>query len=1208
MQKSFNKLILFSLTLFVLQTLSWLPELPARAQVERNFVRAQGDRLTINGQPVRFKGSNFYPQGYSWAYMWLYWDAERTRQGLRQAAELGNNAVRIMIPYGSIHGWTLPGGGRVDPDFMNMLRQFLQAADEYNIRSIVTLFDFEDLAVPGSQPERWHREYAADIVNTFKDDDRILAWDLHNEPDNYNLWRTNTDTALAWLAGMRDYIRSLDPNHLITIGVGRRDSYYYKSPAGHSIIGLSDFISHHSYNADALGEEIYELQEMTGRAKPIVLEETGWPTGPIYASDFTPEIQAEKYRKTLKLATDFNISGVFQWALYDKEPTGNPPWDDHSYYYGLIRRNGELKPSYTIWRDGYKGDKLPSAGTKTNLAYSRYRERPFSHHYFPQTDHYLATPLYELWRRTGGSPIWGFPLTDGFLAEDIPSGRHDFLNDQDKTPIMQYFEKGRFEYHRERRGTPEFERLKDTVLDKYFYLIDLGNVGSELATAKGYNFPPATRLNRPNDDNYQWFDRTNHSLQEPFLSQWRLSRGEKIFGAPISEPFEETNPETGQRRLVQYFEKARLEYRPEFANTRAAVETGNVGSELLKLRGWLKKAYPYIEPLPAANSVPQAASSNSQATATGFADAAFEKVWRRTDEPVASGAAKRSWLWGEKPGVTLREPYKEAPGGNRLVQYFDKTRMELTNPAGNPNDKYFVTNGLLVREMIEGRVQTGDATFETTAPAQIPLAGDAENPSAPVYASLRGLLDRQPDRTGQNANKRLAKDGSLSDAPPELANQSKIAVYNAQTGHNIPAVLWDFMTNTRGVVIENGKPTQGDVVDWLFSTGLPISDAYWTRLKVGGVERDVLVQAFERRVLTFTPSNPDGFKVEMGNVGLQYASWRYGNTPPASGANPLPSNIADELNRAGGLAFRQIEDRTSYYRYTPRAGEAANAPTLPGSAGNAGEILPGAPLGYIAAENAGRLAIYLHDLQGNRQIAAYGVGAALRPDRAQLAHVEFGAPERADLFLSDLPGGASAPIANNVLPALAWSADGRKLAFYYKGDNRLQIALRENGSVRMLHTTPPDTLADAPVFSPDGNWLVYTLFRLAPDDRGPKITAAEIRALSLNTGDEKLVADKAAQPVFAPDGSKIAALSWGENNLLQIDWSGGSPGGARNIATALGCILECANTGRPAWSPDSRWLVFTGVGQNLQIIGAGGGTVYNLTAPGARTFDPIWTR
>lgn len=41
------------------------------------------------------------------------------------------------------------------------------------------------------------------------------------------------------------------------------------------------------------------------------------------------------------------------------------------------------------------------------------------------------------------------------------------------------------------------------------------------------------------------------------------------------------------------------------------------------------------------------------------------------------------------------------------------------------------------------------------------------------------------------------------------------------------------------------------------------------------IKNDVLIQLFERRVLTHTPSNPDEWRVEMGNTGKHYYIWRY---------------------------------------------------------------------------------------------------------------------------------------------------------------------------------------------------------------------------------------------------------------------------------------------------------------------------------------------
>ena len=61
--------------------------------------------------------------------------------------------------------------------------------------------------------------------------------------------------------------------------------------------------------------------------------------------------------------------------------------------------------------------------------------------------------------------------------------------------------------------------------------------------------------------------------------------------------------------------------------------------------------------------------------------------------------------------------------------------------------------------------------------------------------------------------------------------------------------------------------------------GLPVTGAYWVNVRVGGVERPILFQVFERRVLTYNPANPAGWQIEMGNVGRHYFEWRYGYLP-----------------------------------------------------------------------------------------------------------------------------------------------------------------------------------------------------------------------------------------------------------------------------------------------------------------------------------------
>ena len=60
---------------------------------------------------------------------------------------------------------------------------------------------------------------------------------------------------------------------------------------------------------------------------------------------------------------------------------------------------------------------------------------------------------------------------------------------------------------------------------------------------------------------------------------------------------------------------------------------------------------------------------------------------------------------------------------------------------------------------------------------------------------------------------------------------------------------------------------------------MPITEAYWTVVKAAEQPRTVLVQCFERRCLTYAPSNPANFQVEQANTGLQYFNWRYPKVP-----------------------------------------------------------------------------------------------------------------------------------------------------------------------------------------------------------------------------------------------------------------------------------------------------------------------------------------
>ena len=61
--------------------------------------------------------------------------------------------------------------------------------------------------------------------------------------------------------------------------------------------------------------------------------------------------------------------------------------------------------------------------------------------------------------------------------------------------------------------------------------------------------------------------------------------------------------------------------------------------------------------------------------------------------------------------------------------------------------------------------------------------------------------------------------------------------------------------------------------------GFPLTEAFWVNVRVHKVKTWVLVQPFERRVLSYTPDNAPDFMVEMGNIGQHYYRWRYAPAP-----------------------------------------------------------------------------------------------------------------------------------------------------------------------------------------------------------------------------------------------------------------------------------------------------------------------------------------
>jgi sugar lactone lactonase YvrE len=274
----------------------------------------------------------------------------------------------------------------------------------------------------------------------------------------------------------------------------------------------------------------------------------------------------------------------------------------------------------------------------------------------------------------------------------------------------------------------------------------------------------------------------------------------------------------------------------------------------------------------------------------------FQRSWARTDQPVSTGQVSRTWMWGPDAFTNeLQEPYSESPNGQRSVQYFDKARMEITQPTdGDPGSIWYVTNGLLVVELISGKMQLGDATFSQRTPAAVNVAGDADDTSGPTYASFKAVLNAQPLPVGTPGTpyaipQSINRNGTVTEASHWADYAIKTAYLDEITNHTIAAPFWSFM-NSSGLVWDGTAYVEALLFENpYFATGRPITEAYWANVKVAGSYQDVLMQCFERRCLTYNPANAPEWRVEAGNVGRHYYAWRY--TQPGEGATPTATAI-----------------------------------------------------------------------------------------------------------------------------------------------------------------------------------------------------------------------------------------------------------------------------------------------------------------------------
>ncbi len=196
--------------------------------------------------------------------------------------------------------------------------------------------------------------------------------------------------------------------------------------------------------------------------------------------------------------------------------------------------------------------------------------------------------------------------------------------------------------------------------------------------------PPPTR-----DSLY--FLQSGHTLRGSFRAFWEQNGGVARFGYPLTEELQEVNPDDGQRRTVQYFERALLELHPDQAGTPYDVQLAPLGRWLLQAQA--KRADALGTHVVGIDPVPEAPNTPTY------------RFFKETGHSV-KGEFLKTWQAGgvRVYGYPISEEMREispADGKVHIVQYFERARFEWHQEfAGTPNQ---VQLGLVGREWLDAQ-------------------------------------------------------------------------------------------------------------------------------------------------------------------------------------------------------------------------------------------------------------------------------------------------------------------------------------------------------------------------------------------------------------------------------------------------------------------------------------------------------------------------
>ena len=294
-------------------------------------------------------GANYIPaNAINELEMWQAdtFDPKRIDLELGWAESIGMNTMRVFL-----HDlpWQQDSAG-----FRKRIDAFLQIAAKHHVKPLFVLFDScwdpephlgkQHAPTPGVHNSGWVQSpgakalqdpsqyprleaYVKGVVGAFANDDRVLGWDVWNEPDNGNGSsypklepKNKNDLVLALLPQAFAWARAAHPTQPLTSGVWKDDwSVHEKLGPGAKIqLALSDVVSFHNYDkAEEFERRILSLQQYHR---------------PIICTEYMARGNGSTFQGSLPVAKKYNV-GAINWGLVAGKTQTYLPWDSWQHPY-----------------------------------------------------------------------------------------------------------------------------------------------------------------------------------------------------------------------------------------------------------------------------------------------------------------------------------------------------------------------------------------------------------------------------------------------------------------------------------------------------------------------------------------------------------------------------------------------------------------------------------------------------------------------------------------------------------------------------------------------------------------------------------------------------------------------------------------------------------------------------------------------------------